>query len=359
MRIVYDPIDYLKPELIKDDVLTIKVAPYSASHDAWGFRNHSVPDASEIVAIGDSQTYGINATADNSWPAILQQILNKSVYNMSIGGYGPPQYYHLLKTQALDLHPAVVIVGFYYGNDLMNSYDSVYNNDYFTRFRSPDLPLDLTTTEPETVFDQPISIKHFRAWYRSIPIHIWLKEHSIFYDRFRHLTRKTGAYFGLKTSLYQDSFFSTDKKHISTLFTPQRRLYALNYNTFEVKEGLRISLDMFSEMKTVCDQNDIHFLVVLIPTKESVYSCFIEGNPQITDGEIIDELIENERQINTIVKNYFRNHHIAYIDVLDSLQNELDIRQIYPIYTDGHPNKNGYEVISKEIQNWYMNQIPH
>src|SRR5262245_48740245 len=122
LRLLFEPVDYLRPYTVDDRILGHKVEPYSAGHDAWGFRNKSVPTKADIVAIGDSQTYGVAASAANSWPAVLQRLTHKSVYNLALGGYGPVQYDYLLENKAILLNPATIVVGFYFGNDLRDAF---------------------------------------------------------------------------------------------------------------------------------------------------------------------------------------------------------------------------------------------
>ena len=43
--------------------------------------------------------------------------LNRSVYNVGVGGYGPLQY-EILVTNALKMQPQQIVVGMYAGNDL-------------------------------------------------------------------------------------------------------------------------------------------------------------------------------------------------------------------------------------------------
>ena len=100
VRTIFDPLDYLQAYLVKDDILGHKIEPNSAEHDSWGFRNKSVPASAKIVAIGNSQTYGVSATARNSWPAQLQVLMREGAYNLSLGGYGPVEYYYLLQNKA-------------------------------------------------------------------------------------------------------------------------------------------------------------------------------------------------------------------------------------------------------------------
>src|SRR5262249_19883213 len=119
IRMLVNPGDFLEPYLVDDDILVYKLTPNSSGHDSWGFRNKRVPASAKIVTIGDSQTYGVSASAGNSWPSQLQKLMKEDVYNLSLGGYGPVQYYYLLKNRAIDLRPRIIIVGFYFGNDLL------------------------------------------------------------------------------------------------------------------------------------------------------------------------------------------------------------------------------------------------
>ena len=38
-RIFLDPVDYLKPRKIEDEILGFKLGPNSGGHDSWGYRN--------------------------------------------------------------------------------------------------------------------------------------------------------------------------------------------------------------------------------------------------------------------------------------------------------------------------------
>lgn len=116
----------------------MRIEPNTGAHDLWGFRNKEVPQSADIVAIGDSHTYGISTKASYSWPSILQRLTGRTVYNLSLGGYGPVEYYFLLKTKALTLSPSLVVVGLYLGNDISNAYGSAYGNDYWKSLRRAD-----------------------------------------------------------------------------------------------------------------------------------------------------------------------------------------------------------------------------
>ncbi|HEY2847576.1 MAG TPA: hypothetical protein VGI80_07140, partial [Pyrinomonadaceae bacterium] len=45
---------------VDDPELGFRMTPGSPGHDANGFRNDTVPERVDVVAIGDSQTWGVN-----------------------------------------------------------------------------------------------------------------------------------------------------------------------------------------------------------------------------------------------------------------------------------------------------------
>ena len=91
-----------------------------------GWRNAAVLARADVVAIGDSQTYGSNAVADDAWPQQLGRMLHRSTYQMAHGGWGPGEYLVTLD-EALRLRPKVILIGFYLGNDLGDAYARVYH----------------------------------------------------------------------------------------------------------------------------------------------------------------------------------------------------------------------------------------
>src|SRR5262249_43794524 len=112
-RLLLDPVDYLSPQLLRDDVLGMTLPAGSGGHDAWGFRNPSVPERADAVALGDSHTYGNGAKRNEAWPAVLEQLTGQRVYNLGMGGYGPNQYRYLLEKKGLSLKPRTVVCGLY------------------------------------------------------------------------------------------------------------------------------------------------------------------------------------------------------------------------------------------------------
>jgi len=350
VRMIVDRVDYLETYLVDNDILGHKARPLSSGHDSWGFRNYYVPSSVKIVTVGDSQTYGISAAAKHSWPAQLQQLMHESVYNMSLGGYGPVQYYYLLKTKALDLRPSFIIVGFYFGNDLIEAYNIVYTKDYWNNLRRADL---VFKQEARVNASVNIQTHKFVGNFRD-----WLSHHSVLYRMF---TLSIGDIFRFFEMRYSYSLLDgnitilEDKKHnIRTGFTPAARLTALDLRDPKILEGLRLTLELFRQMNDLCLRRGIDFAVVLIPTKETVFADLIGGNRTLKNSSVIDELLANERQVNELMKKYFDRYLIPYIDALPNLRIAVRKKSVYPSNQDGHPNADGYQVIAKSIEQFLI-----
>ena len=127
--------------VVPDPSLGYRMSPYFPGHDRYGFRNDGDSTSYDIVAIGDSLTYGFGADAHGSWPRLLSNLSERSVYNAGVGGYGPCEYYRLAD-EMTRYRPRLVILGLYLGNDLANAYTSVYNDG-----RCP----ELSTKDPSTL----------------------------------------------------------------------------------------------------------------------------------------------------------------------------------------------------------------
>ena len=339
-RIVFDPIDFLKPKAVPDEVLRYRIDPGSGAHDSLGYRNKSVPAAADIVAIGDSHTYGISARASESWPSALAEMTGKSVYNMSLGGYGPAEYLYLMESEALKFHPDIIIAGFYLGNDIIDSFNAVYSVDIWKDLRKSEF--EASHGNDDTEEDES-----------SYCIGDWLAGHSVIYrfvsssfigDNLRQARRLKK---GEEIVMLKD-----EKNGINTGFTPDQRLKGLDLKRPEVREGLGLSLSFFDRMNELARENNIEFIVLIIPTKESVFARYIEGNKSLTASDKIDYLLRNESEADIEIRKYFDEHGIRYVDALGPLSRSAGVLQIYPNNFGGHENSNGYRIIAGAIKDY-------
>jgi len=343
-RLILHPEDYLHVDLVEDKVLGRVLLPGTAGYDEWGFRNPRVPDKADIVAIGDSHTFGNTAKIDESWPHVLGQLTGRDVYNMGMGGYGPNQYYHLLKTKAFSLKPRIIICGLYMGDDFENAFSITYGLSHWAYLRQ--LPAQKVNFD---IWDAPSS----PSWHKKV--RVWLSHHSVIYMLVFH-----GPLFGRiigdfqirnASQLYEGHATSLviPERNISEAFLPEGILRRLDQENESVREGMRITFKLLQEMNEMSRQHGIQFIVAVIPTKEMVFSDYLEHNDKLNLGDVIDKLIANERLAREKTFEFLSASGIGYVDTLPALKQSLDQGLYAHTAADMHPNKNGYRVIAEAV----------
>lgn len=94
------------------DTVYINNTEFSYVHamDANGFRNNPLDaDTNVVLALGDSFTEGLGAAQDSSWPAILQNKIQRPVYNAGVMGGDPVFGYKILTENHFKFKPSTVI----------------------------------------------------------------------------------------------------------------------------------------------------------------------------------------------------------------------------------------------------------
>ena len=317
-----------------------------------------MPESADIVTLGDSQTYGESSPAKYSWPSILGSLTGKETYNMGVSGYGPAEYFYLFGNGALEFKPDIVVVGFYLGNDLADTYTAVYTVERWAHLRNPasarspedgeETKADGAPEAEETPLEKkPFEYELKRRVYGAAG---WFAENSVLYRIV------TASYLGdrMREKMMLDrgeKITTLDAREygIHTGFTPVRRLEALDLDRENIREGLALALGFFDNMNKLAEENGVRFLVVILPTKESVFGEFIEGNTALRYSGEIDRLLLNERQVSVEAESYFDEHGIPYLDLLGPLREAALREQIYPNNYSGHFNRNGNRVIAESI----------
>ncbi len=345
LRRVFDPTDYLRPELTQDEVLGFRIKPGSNGHDAWGCRNPSVPATAEVVAIGDSFTYGSTTRREESWPAVLAGLLGAGVYNLATPGYGPADYAYQLETKGLGLKPRFVIVGLYYGNDLENAAGAVYGRAYWRTLRDPGVA-------PEAMVERSIveTEENLGPWARG---KLRLQQRSVLYRLVDSQLKDLNRYVTARLFPMMDEAFvriDDDAYRLHTTLTPGKRIRALDLSKPRIAEGLRLSLELFARMQALCDARGAKLLVLILPTKESVLRDYLEKTGIPGSGETTRKAIAEERDVDGRVKTFFGERGIAYLDPRSELAAAIAEGQaIYSTDLDGHPNRLGHAVIAGRV----------
>jgi hypothetical protein len=118
----------------------IVIGAYRENFGPFGNRLHKpVADAGArpILAVGDSFTFGSEVGADESWPALLEQITGTPVVNGGVGGYGVDQVVLWAERLAPVIKPRLIVFSFI-PNDITRARMSVFSGASKPFFRVVD-----------------------------------------------------------------------------------------------------------------------------------------------------------------------------------------------------------------------------
>jgi SGNH hydrolase-like domain, acetyltransferase AlgX len=344
-RLVLNPADYLSASIVDDDVLGIKIAPGTPGFDGWGFRNHIVPSSAEILAIGDSHTYGNNARLAEAWPSVVGRLTGRRVYNLGLGGYGPNQYYHLLVARGLTLKPRWVLCGLYLGDDFENAFLMTYGRASWSPLRRGSwdgVAANIWQAPDHTTWHQ-----HVRTW---------LSQHSVIYRLTVHgplLGRLKGALQIRQARTSGDPNTTSlvmPGSRISEAFRPLGIRDRLDQSSPAVREGMRLTLELLTRMDHACREHGCQLVVVLIPTKETVFAEYLLRDPQLPLRQAVAELISNEAEARRRVVEYLEGAGIPFVDTLPALRARIGAEELYTRSDrDMHPGPGGYRVIGEAV----------
>jgi hypothetical protein len=90
--------------------------------------------------------------------------------------------------------------------------------------------------------------------------------------------------------------------------------------------------------------------VAVIPTKEMVYSRYLEHNSTLEMSATLDRVIASEKSARQQLFAALGEMNIRYVDTLPALQRASETERIYiESGVDMHPNRNGYRVIAEVL----------
>lgn len=355
--------------LIRDAVLGHRPHPANPKHDSAGFRNERVPQSAAVVALGDSQTYGMNAARDEAWPQRFARLADTTVYNMAYGGYGP-SHELALWDEAMQLRPKLVVAAFYAGNDLFDCFDMVYARDQLPRLATRE-PVWLEQAAKAEALEslKEKADRAFRVgWARSderLTVRAWLSQHSALYGLVRAIKSRV-AIQNQTAQTYDpqklwneraqqardrsDYCFVVDTDRMRTILTPRYRLMAVDMTDPRMMMGHQVALAALKEMATNARLSGVGFAVVLIPTKELACEALVAGSDSPPPREYLD-LIHHEKRMWLETERALEREGILFVDVLGALTGAIEVGDApYSESADGHPNAAGYMAIAQHIK---------
>lgn len=346
-----------------DPQLGLRGNPQWKEHDSRGFRNRVSLDQADIVTLGDSNTYGLHAPANHTWPALVSQQLHTPVYNMGMPNYGPTHNYANLR-DALFLRPTMVVLGFYFGNDFYDSFHYVQSEHNLKSFTSPSQREAISDHETRGTIEEQ-SQNHFRLCrgrggqeFLGVQATSTMREYLSAHSRLYGLLRSAKKV--VMGSIPQEGQFEQTINTINpddltycsvfrgpswrTILKAPYRNLALNDADPRIRAGVVIAKSYVKKMKQEVDATGAQFLVMLLPTKEYV---FASKKMDLRDHPQMKELVQNEGRLKAEMIRFFETQEIAFMDVLPHLRQSS--YQPYFETEDGHPNEIGHRIIAKEV----------
>lgn len=343
-RIYYALHPWDTPErYLNDERLRLRGNPALPEHDRLGFRNTTVPTKVDIVTIGDSNTYGDECRPDEAWPIVLSRLSRVSVYNMGSGGWGPIQFREVLPS-ALEFSPKLVIICIYFGNDLLDSYNMAYNYPLGADLQNINKKYEFLTLEEQkplsTLWNKMLSYKNETSLPTSSPgmIKKLVKEVSsrsqlaaliralrlVLLQRDQYGARnamvndmqqreKQWAYWKSVVSKHPDILSIYEGGDVRTVLTIPRMLALMS--DLRCYEGVQVLFRALKNIMDHCERTNTELLITLLPTKDLVFSSFL--NTAEYGG--LQELVNHETKVRNQVIEYLGQNDIHFVDSLPAL----------------------------------------
>jgi hypothetical protein len=317
---------------VPDDALLYRLDQRLRDVDARGFRNPDALDSYDVVAIGDSHTYGYNVTWRQAWPHQLGVRTGKRVYNMGVGGYGVYQYAHLFNL-ALQYKPSHVIIGLYPANDLEGScallhlphWQDVINRE---DLETPPCKLPLAPSVAENPPSVGRRLYGFASEHAAL-INLIEREYSTrLTPASAYLIERDGHELPVRQGSVANHFQST------------------SLNVDMTATNFRNSLHLFRVLAAAADPA-LNIGVLIIPSKERVFASWAERGGGNVPAPV-KQAVDSERNLTDKYREFFEGLGIGVADATATMvrQVEEDVasgRKTYPA-NDGHPLPPGYSV---------------
>jgi hypothetical protein len=353
---------------LDDPHLGFRLSPYYPEHDHRGYRNPRSSRNIDVLAIGDSYTYGFAAKSAGAWPRQLEGLTGLRVYNAGVGRYGPCEYEAVLD-ELISLEPKVIVVGLFVGNDLGDAYRAVY---YERRCRH------LAHTDP--VINKQLAAEDERASLQELERrHGWeippgqvdnstvariksvASSRSSLYGLLRatryQIRSSFAAYHATPDEVYRRAselplrFAYSDVHEIRTVFrNPPMFALAVNLEDPRIREGARITEAVLLRMKQKADSIGSRLIVLLIPDKATAYYPVLVQQDSTALPDSFYEYVTLERQVSSRLKLFLRQHGMEVLEVENALADKL-IRgvRVFPESDDHHLSTSGYKIVAEVV----------
>ncbi len=193
------------------------------------------------------------------------------------------------------------------------------------------------------------------------PILIWFTSHSRVYGLIRNLVKaieragesEAGQALLSREFARAKAALTGERRNFAsahddgvwrTILTAPRRAAVLDDSDPRIRAGIEASKHALVEMARRLARRGVDFLILLIPTKESVFLPRVANWQAHVD---LERLATAERRLRAELARHLAEQDIRHLDILPVLR--AASRQPYFGDGDGHPNPHGHELIANAV----------
>ncbi|MBT8338145.1 MAG: hypothetical protein KJO11_16260 [Gemmatimonadetes bacterium] len=350
--------------LVTDSLLMLRGNPLHPEHDAWGFRNDSVPARAGIVTLGDSHTYGTSVSSDQAWPSLLAEATGRTVYNFGMPTWGALQYESILP-RALELDPESIVVALYMGNDLFDAFVVANERGVLESTVEPDEWAELNRLEASASIEAEAR-RLFRAGDPepsvgepgSSGLRDVLSDRSRLYGLLRAGRRLIQPRAGQSPLLHPEFSRAVDAvteeraAYVAVydgpewrgLLSPAYRRRVLDLEDVRIRIGLEQTIGALVRMAAVAAASGTVMVVALLPTKESVFAPRMQG---AVDHPDLPGLWAAEDEVRARILEALSRAGVPALDLLPALT--ASPAQPFFENIDGYLDAEGHAVVAHEV----------
>ncbi len=282
----------------------------------------------DILVVGDSFPAGSRIRSGYDFPSLIQKMTGKKVINLAVVATGPLQYNRMLEV-GMQFDPDLVIYCLfandfkYYANDVQIKKLS-FDNTYLRYGSDSAFFTDCITTRQKMLYykdrieDLSVFIRTVKALYTVSTLPPIMKDSTDHQNRYFEINETC---FHFNSKRFWDRFIS--------------------WNNEDVLKDFKTTVNFVKEAGAFVTKNDKKFFIIMIPSKEMVYSQVIKDNKLFYDDSHIKTYSEFEEQMNDL--------NIPVFNTIDFFVSQAANGHSLYFPIDGHFNENGHQKMAEAI----------
>ncbi len=305
------------------------------STNSIGLRDREIGDKPangyRILGLGDSFSYANGVELEDTYFKRIQRRLTESsgrpveIINCAAPAYGLIQETGLLKKLSPSLKPDAALIGFYVGNDFIDSYN-LYDSD--------GKPAIAVTNAGGLVsiklIDQEGGIRGFTGKLRQ-----YLATNSHLYVFLRNRLSELLSKAGLRGA------------------PPAPDFCAKEYSE-DLKKGWELDQRLLLEAKEFTQRNNMRLIVVVLP---AIYQVYEDAWTKYFTTFKVDPNLYDLNKPQTLLNEFCQKNGIEIIDMLPGMRREGKSQQLFfPI--DTHMNPEGHRVVADSLTEYFSSIYP-